>query len=106
MEGVTKAFQRESIIMSDVRAIFDAVIDCFPHTELKLSTSATIIFIAPLESAVLKVQLGKSAPISREEHAALVRSETSNNLLPRNGDAPIAYVDRALKWQWLMSLSA
>lgn len=106
MKDVKKTLQRETTNKNDVRAIFHASIHRLPHTESKLSTTETTILNDPFESAVVKVHLGNSASLSREEITALLRFETSKNELPGNGDSSISYVDRALKRQWQMSLTA
>lgn len=79
--------------MTDIRAIFDPVIDSFPHTESELSTYATIISSNPFQYVVVEVQLGNSVSLSREEHSAVVTFEKSKKRLLGNRDTSIYFVD-------------
>lgn len=71
LESVTLKLQEERTQLSDVRGLLDAVIEKFPETFSRLSSTATIIYSHGFESAIVKVQLGKSSAMAGEERASV-----------------------------------
>ena len=66
-ESVTQALQDESLTVSDAQALFDAVIEKYPDTAERLTSSAEIVHCPNFESALVKIQRGNISALSREE---------------------------------------
>lgn len=100
LESVTKRLQERNVTVSDVRGLFDSVMDEYPDTTPRLSTSASILYSPVFESAVVKVQLGKAAALSRDERSALEEFRTPE-LIPSESSAgaTLSLAERALKRQ-------
>lgn len=71
VDSVTKELQAESTTLSDVRVLFDAIIDKFPSTRGRLSSNAGIVNNVDFESAVVKVQNGNQVALSRDERISI-----------------------------------
>lgn len=99
LESVTKMLQEESTSVSDVRAMFDAVIEEFPETTDRLTSSAEIVHSPLFESAVVKVQRGNSSALSREERAMLSSLELVRSGESSESDDRLSFAQRALKRQ-------
>ncbi len=67
LDSVTKALQRDSLTISEVRELFDAVIEKFPHTETRLSSNAKIVRDPAFETGIVKIQEGKLNMLSDDE---------------------------------------
>ena len=99
LESVSKALQEERTSISDVRAMFDAVIEEFPETTDRLTSSAAIVHSPLLESGIVKVQRGKNGALSREERSVLFPFELACNATSTEGDDCLSFAQRALKRQ-------
>ena len=64
---MTEALQKNSTSVSDLRVLFEAVIEKYPDTTYRLSASADIIYSSTFYNAVVKIQHGNSSAMSREE---------------------------------------
>ena len=65
LESVTKKLQDPKLTMSDVRLLFDFVVENFPEMSHYLSADAEIIQDPILERAIVKIQDGQ--PLTAEE---------------------------------------
>jgi hypothetical protein len=96
MEAVTKKLQGETCTLSDVRAIFDAVILAFPNMAHHLAADAKIVHSPDFENAVVKIQEGQSHSLTDLEKAAASVFSVQNN-----SESPLAesldFVSMALK---------
>ena len=73
LESVCKQLQREHTSVSDTRALFDAVIDKYPETNVRLNADAKIVADASFESALVKIQRAEGNNLSEVEHLSVVR---------------------------------
>ena len=69
--SVRKDLQSESVTLSDVRGLFDAIIERFSETKDNISEAAGITYSLLFESAIVKVQLGNIGSLSREQHISI-----------------------------------
>eukprot|EP00171_Calliarthron_tuberculosum_P001888 IDg1888t1 len=99
LESVTKALQDDSTTMSDVRGLFDAVIDRYPETACKLTSSASIVHNPIFENAVVKVQLENCNALSREERLAMKSFELDTHREVDAYDDRLSFAQSALKRQ-------
>lgn len=76
LESVTKKLQDPKITMSDVRMLFDFVIEKFPEMSYYLSSNAEIIQNPVLERAIVKIQ--DNQPLTAEEIACAQCFELSS----------------------------
>jgi len=70
IDSVTKAVQSRSTTISDVRALFDALIENFPIMEDYLKTDANIVHSSSFESGIVKFQTGKESDMTDGEKQA------------------------------------
>lgn len=66
-ESVSKALQKDVSLLSDVRAIFDAVIGEHPSFSTRLSANASIVHCMLFESAVVQIQRRNASVLLWEE---------------------------------------
>eukprot|EP00171_Calliarthron_tuberculosum_P003101 IDg3101t1 len=99
LESVTKMLQREETTVSDTRALFDAVINSFPGTINKLSSTADIVHCAAFESAIVNIQRGNAAALSRDESEAIRGLRIEEGSDEETGDEGLSFAERALKKQ-------
>ena len=59
LDSVTKSLQRDYATLTDVRVLFDTVIEEYPETKERLKQNADIVFDAVFERAVLSVLSGR-----------------------------------------------
>ena len=69
-ESVSKELQRDGTSLSDVRAVFDALMDEYPNLSDRLKWNANIVHRPEFESALVKLQRGNYSSLSREEKNA------------------------------------
>lgn len=98
-ESVTKALQKDDTSLSEVRAIFDEVIDKLPETDCRLSSTANIVHCVWFESAIVKIQRGNSNALSREEQFFVSSFEVDGVCDIDEEPEGISFVERALKRQ-------
>lgn len=100
LDSVTKTLQRNSITLSEVRILFDAVISKFPETSRRLSSNAPIVTNPTLESALVRVQEGQISALSQVERDVLkpfLQDESSvPDNLPVTGKF-LSFAEQALK---------
>ena len=97
LESVTKSLQHEGRTVSEVRILFDAVIENYSGTATRLFSSAEIVHSPEFESAVVKLQQGNTLALSREEEISITRLliENSNeNITECDG---LSFAQRVLK---------
>ena len=99
LESVTKILQAESTKLSDVRGLFDAVIDSYPETTSKLTSFASIVHSPVFKAAVVKLQLCNQGALSREERAVVKNFELQRELPVEDGREDLSFAQRALKRQ-------
>ncbi len=56
-DSITKVLQRSSITCSEVRVLFDRMIEKFPETQSRLSSTANIVHDVAFESAIVKIEV-------------------------------------------------
>lgn len=100
LESVTKKLQDPNLTMSDVRVLFDFVIENFPGMAHYLSADADIIQDPVLERAIVKIQDGQ--PLSAEEiaHAQCFELPTSAIATAEANatqDESVSFAEMALK---------
>lgn len=101
LESVTKALQYENTSIGDVRGLFDAVIEQFPQTATRLSSSSNIIHTPLFESGIIKVQLGNSGALCRDEREILSSLACDQGEECSARDTGLSFAERALKRQKL-----
>ena len=99
LESVTKVLQDDTTTMSDVRAVFDAVMDKFPETSCRLTSSAEIVHSPLFEGAIVKLQRGTFGALSREEQSIASFLATHGNRDCGDVDGELSFAHRALKRQ-------
>ena len=65
--SVSRALKDDTTTMSDLRTLFDAVIDEFPETANRLNSSAHIVLYSEFEKAIVKLQVGNVSGLSQDE---------------------------------------
>ncbi|ETN05938.1 hypothetical protein PPTG_13790 [Phytophthora nicotianae INRA-310] len=73
--SVTLKLQLEDVMLADVRALFDSIIERFPTTKAKLSATATIVHFPTFEAAAVKVNNGEVGSLTASERKAIKRFE-------------------------------
>eukprot|EP00171_Calliarthron_tuberculosum_P021796 IDg21796t1 len=63
-DSVTKTLQRDNISCSEVRALFDGMIDAYPSTKARLSANAKIVHSPNFESGLVKIQENRISQLS------------------------------------------
>ena len=96
-ESVGKALQCDKTKLSDVRAIFDAIIDDHPGRAQRLSSTANIVQCPWFDSAIVKIQRGNVSALSREEHSKLQGFVVGGASECLEKDSQLSFVERALK---------
>ena len=66
LESVAKQFQSDSITVSDCRTLFDSVIENFPDTTNRLTSTADIVERPSFESGIVKLQRNSIPFLSRQ----------------------------------------
>ena len=69
LESVTKKLQDPKLTMSDVKVLFDFVIDSFPGMSHYLSPNANIIQDPVFERAIVKIHDGQQLTVEEIAHA-------------------------------------
>ena len=99
LDSVTRALQKEGFTLSELRALFDVVLDKYPETKARLGASAAIVESKSFESGIVKAQNGSQNELSQEEELALRSFKTSvDGELDTQGIA-LLLVQRGLKRQ-------
>jgi hypothetical protein len=57
-ESISKALQRDSLTLSEARALFDALLENFPSLDNRLGDAADIVIDKTFENAVVKIDTG------------------------------------------------
>ena len=96
LDEVTKKLQCDSTTVSDVRDLFNAVIDVFPETAFRLSSTAEIVHGPVFESAVVELQRKNNCGLSREERISVKPFETMERRNVELCESSMSFVDRAL----------
>ena len=97
LDSVTRALQKEGLTLSEVRALFDAVLDEYPDTKVRVGASAAILESKSFESGILKAHNGNQNALSHEEELALRPFKTSVEGALDTQDNASSLVQRALK---------
>ena len=97
VESVTKTLQDTATTMSDVRDMFDSIMEDYPETEIRLSATAPIVHKPTFESAVVKVQRGEGQTMTHEEITAVRRFEIPHAGGPSCATLNLSYAQRALR---------
>ena len=71
LDSVTKASQDDATTISDIRAIFNAVIDEFLETANRLNSRADIVLYTEFENAIVKLQRYNVSGLPQEEALAI-----------------------------------
>jgi len=99
IDSVTKILQARCTTLSDVRALFDALIDQYPNMKPFLKADANIVHSKQFESGIVKIQIGKGEFLSSTEKTACsqfkVMVENNENLSTET----LSFAERALKRQ-------
>ena len=101
LNSVTKQLKDDNITVSDCRTFFDAVIEIFPETTCRLTSTAGIVACPIFESGIVKLQRNNVGLLAREETEALsgiVIEQNRENLSIEDG---MSFAQRALKRQKL-----
>lgn len=99
LESVTKTLQEESTSIGDARALFDAVMEKFPESTRRLSSSASIVHSTFFESAIVKIQRDNAATLSREESCTVSKLWVQDSRKVSDVDEGLSFAQRALKRQ-------
>lgn len=78
LDSVTKAVQKDTASLADIREYFDETIDKYPSTAAYIAPDAQIVHHKDFESAIVKLQSTRSSPLTRTER------ETIKSLLLSN----------------------
>lgn len=97
LNSVTKALQNESLTCADARSIFDEVIEQYPSTEGRLSSSADIVATEDFENAVVKIMNDEGNTLTASEKVAAVPLLKDVLEVPETNDANESLAQRALK---------
>ena len=73
LESVSKILQDDKPSVSDVRTLFDYVIDKYPETATRLKANADIVLNLDFENAIVKVQRDNIRGLSWEESLSISR---------------------------------
>lgn len=103
LESVSKTLQDDSTTMSDVRSLFDAVLESYPICEERLSPSAPIVLDKVFESALVQIQRGRSAELSPSQVRSVKHLQITANPPGNIDDKSISFAERVLKKQKLQS---
>ncbi len=76
LDSVTKSLQRDNITMSQVRTLFDAVIDEHPSTKEYLQADAAIVLHPNFKTAIAKIQDGRANKLTVQQKRAVEFFET------------------------------
>ena len=106
LESVTKALQRNDTTISDVRAMFDAVVESYPETSGKLSSRAAIVHCAEFESAIVNLQRQNAAGLSYEEEESVKCLRVEKHPIEDVSSDGLSFAERALKRQKCMNMEA
>ena len=68
-QSVTKKLQEDNITMSQVRVLFDGLIDEYQSCSHHLSSNATIIYSPVFEKGIIKIQQNEQSLLPLEEYA-------------------------------------
>ena len=97
LQSTTKALQNDCTTISKVRTLFNAVIESFPDTEKRLTSSATVFPCTVFEGAIVKLQRGNTCALSREESSALFIRSSDECVEEENTDVQLSFAERALR---------
>lgn len=78
LNSVTKALQRKSLDLGDVRTLFDEVIKLHPLMTKYLAVDAKIVHSPHFENAVVKILDGQQNKLSAAEAASVVKLKAQN----------------------------
>lgn len=93
--------EEESKQLSDVCGLFEAVLEKFPGTSSRLSSTAAIMHSHGFESVTVKFQLVLSSSMAGGEHASVSALELPGQTEPSFSDTAPSFAKRALKRQRL-----
>lgn len=102
LNSVTCKLQDDCTTISDVRKLFDAVIDKFPETSSRLKPDAEIVRDDAFEAAVLKIQ-EETATLSEDEKESVTHLEILREETPE--DSSLSFAEAALKKRRLQDSS-
>ena len=72
LHSITTELQRKDITLSEVRALFNDVLDDYPYAGRWLSPDGALVVCRDLEKGVVKVLTGAESDLSLEEKEALI----------------------------------
>jgi hypothetical protein len=99
-ESISKALQRESLTLSEARALFDALLENFPSFDKRLGDDADIIIDKTFESAVVKIDAGNISTLSASEKKAVRHLENKDHISKNSvveNDLNEDYADQIIK---------
>lgn len=96
LECITKRLQKDDTTMETVRDLFDCVIDDYPETANRLTSTADIVHSPCFESAVVKLQRKLGHTLTHEELDAVRKLEISTSESSIDNQA-LSYDERALQ---------
>ena len=108
LDSVTKALQSNTIPFYKVHILFDSIIQEYPELSEKLSPEARIVLNLEFESALVKLQSGRSDDLSTcEKFAAriLLKPESGEVEVESDNDTGLSFADRVLQKARLDSLN-
>ena len=100
LDSVTRALQNSEITLSQVRCLFDSVIEKFPETASYLSASSKIVQDPDFEAGIIKIQDGKERVLLNAEKTAIKPLENQcevDFLSSTTENQQISFAERALK---------
>ena len=103
LNAICLALQDDECTMSDVRRMFDTVIEDYPDATRRLGENAEIVRAPCFESAVVKIQNGIEVAMSDEEAASITVLRLTNINVAQSGIpvTTVSLAQRALKKQKL-----
>ncbi|KAF0750418.1 hypothetical protein AaE_006722 [Aphanomyces astaci] len=102
LTSITLALQDEECMLSDVRRIFDTVVEDYPDAVRRLGETADIVQYPTFESGVVKILSGHAFTLTDEEVSAVERLAVpvaNQTATTEMAQPPMSLVQRALKKQ-------
>ncbi len=98
LHSITKYLQGEHIKLSDVRVLFDEVIQMYAETQTRLGTNAAIVEYPEFETALVNIQLNRSLDMTESELLAVSKPKIDSESTNSSENARfLSFAARALK---------
>ena len=97
-DSITKALQRSNITCSEVRVLFDGMIEKYPEIQSRLSPTTNILYDVAFESGIVKIQDQKMSQLTEDEKNAVGKmcASTANATVVEKDDCA-TFAGRFLK---------